>query len=247
MELHKLSTSNLQSVEAGQFIIRFLTDFQNSDLVATQDAEFNELYQSLMVQSPIYDKALMQVQAQAESKELMLLDNSRDKKIATLRTAVNTFRNSDEKEEKEAYALIMTLIRTYKGVERMNFEAESLAVSNLISELRGTKFLAASTLLGLERHLAALETANTNFKTVFSKRSTTVNTTEVFDTKALRKAIMDTYKELAEYSFVMAKRKNTAFYLDLLTILNTGRSYYSDLLARRQGRGGSRPDTDIIN
>lgn len=234
MKLHKLSLSQLHYVESGQFIIRFLTDFQNSNLVATEDAEFNTLYQSLLQQSPVYDRALMQIQSWAESKQLIVLDNARDKKMATVRTAVYTFRHTDNADEKRAYDLIQTLLKTYRGVERMNFEAESLAVDNFIAELRGSRFSGATAILGLENHLVNLENANTNFKTLFSNRSTTINTTEVFDTKALRKKILDTYKDLAEYVAVMAKRKSTPFYTELLTILNTGRSYFSDIIARRK-------------
>lgn len=235
MKLHKLNLMRLQYVESGQFIIRFLTDFQNSTLDATQDPEFNALYQSLTEQSPIYDRALMQIQAWAESKQLMELDRIRGKKLATLRTAVNVFKYSDVAAEKTAYALVMTAIRTYKGIEHMNFEAESLAVDNFIAELRTAQFANSITTLGLNSHLNVLETANSDFKNLFNTRSTAINTTEVFDTKALRKAILYTYKELAEYVLVMAKRRNTAYYIELLTILNTGRSYYSDILARRRG------------
>lgn len=234
MKLHKIDFSHLQYVESGQFIIRFLTDFQNSNLAATEDAEFNTLYQSLLQQSPVYDRALMQIQSWAESKQLIVLDNVRDKKMATVRTAVYTFRHTDNADEKRAYDLIQTLLKTYRGVERMNFEAESLAVDNFIAELRSSRFSSAAAILGLENHLANLENANTNFKTLFSNRSTTINTTEVFDTKALRKKIIDTYKDLAEYVAVMAKRKGTPFYTELLTILNTGRSYFSDIIARRK-------------
>lgn len=242
MKLHKLDFSHLQYVESGQFIIRFLTDFQNSNLVATEDADFNALYQSLLQQSPVYDRALMQIQSRAESKQLMQLDTARDKKMATVRTAINTFRHTDNADEKTAFDLIQTLLKTYKGIERMNFEAESLAVDNFIAELRSPRFSGAAVVLGLESHLANLETANTNFKTLFSTRSTGINMTEVFDTKALRKKILDTYKDLAEYVAVMAKRKGTPFYTDLLTILNTGRSYFSDLLARRKGTTNAAAD-----
>lgn len=239
MKLHRLNVMRLQYVESGQFIIRFLTDFENTTLDATQDSEFDALYQSLLLQSPIYDRALMQIRARAESEQLLLLDAIRDKKIATFRTALNVFTHSDIPSEKAAYALMMTAVRTYKGIEHMNFEAESLAVNNFIAELRTPKFANSMTTLGLNGHLNALETANSDFKDLFNTRSTAINTTEVFDTKALRKAILDTYKELAEYVHVMAKRKNTAYYIELLTILNTGRRYYSDILARRGGNSGT--------
>ena len=57
----------------------------------------------------------------------------------------------------------------------------------------------------------------------------------MYDTKLLRKNILATYKDLAEYVFVMAKRKNVAFYTDTLTAINNGRKYFADILAKRAG------------
>lgn len=235
MILKKLNTSHLQYVESGQFIVRLLTDFGNSTLDASNDPEFNALFESLKLQSPTYSKALMQIKTRAESDELLRLDDVRDKKVATLRSAVNVFRYADEVAEKEAYALMLTIQSTYKNVEKMNFEAESLALDNYIAELRGRQFEDAVETLGIKSHINTLETANTNFKRLFSTRSTGITNTEVFDTKALRKEILGTYKELAEYVFVMAKRRKTPFFIESLNILNTSRSYYNDIIARRKG------------
>ena len=235
MKLHKLNTSLLLYVESGQFIVRLMTDFSNSTLDANEDPEFSALFESLKVQTPLYSKALMQIQARAESEELLRLDDIRDKKVLTLRKAVNVFRYADEVAEKQAYASMMTVQRNYKGVEKMNFEAESLALSNYIDELRSQNSIIATQTLGLTPHITALENANNHFKTLFSTRSTAITNTEVYDTKALRTQILSTYKDLAEYVFVMAKRKKTPFFIETLNILNTSRSYYSDIIARRKG------------
>lgn len=80
-----------------------------------------------------------------------------------------------------------------------------------------------------------LETANANFKTTFDTRSSATISKVKYDSKALRNAIFETYKDLAGYILLMAKRKNTPFYNTLLSILNSGRDYYADILARRQG------------
>ena len=97
--------------------------------------------------------------------------------------------------------------------------------------------------LGVEGRINNLETANTNFKNKFNTRSTDTITTVVYDTKALRKAILETYKELAEYVLVMAKRRNTAYYLDILTVINNGREYFANILARHSGGTSTTPPT----
>ena len=128
-------------------------------------------------------------------------------------------------------------------IETVNYEAESLGVDNLIVELRNGIHLPAVQLLMLERHINNLETANTNFKKKFDIRSTDTISTIVYDAKALRTTILDTYKELAEYVLVMAKRRNTQYYLDILTVVNNGRDYFANILARHDGGSSTTPPT----
>jgi Trk K+ transport system NAD-binding subunit len=136
-----------------------------------------------------------------------------------------------------AYKLLKIALNSYKDIEKANFEAESLGIDNLVVELRNAKHAPAVETLGLTKHINTLESANTTFKNTFNTRSTTTINTTVYDTKLLRKNILDTYKDLAEYVLVMAKRKDTPFYNDTLTAINNGRKYFADILARRSGGG----------
>ena len=241
MKLYPLNISRIPYLESGQFIVRYLTDFTNSGIDPNTDPDFKALHSSLLLQSPIYNQALMQVRAQAETEELIGLDQARDKKVTTLRRAVSVFEHTDDASEKAAYGLIKIILKTYKDIEIANYEAESLGVDNLIAELRNGTHLSAVQKLGLEGHINNLETTNTNFKNKFDSRSTETISTVVYDAKALRKAILDTYKELAEYVLVIAKRRNTQYYLDILTVVNNGRDYFANILARRGGGTSTTP------
>ena len=235
MKLYPITISQLSYLDSGQFIVRYLTDITNSGIDVSTDSDFKAIHNSLLQQSPIYNDALMQIRAQAETLELIALDQARDKKITTLRRALSVFEHSDDATEKAAYTLIKIVLNTYKGIELANYEAESLGVDNLIAELRNAAHLPAVQTLKLEANITNLETANATFKNKFDIRSTdTINTT-VYDTKALRKTILATYKELAEYVLVMAKRRNTQYYLDILKIVNNGREYFATILARHGG------------
>ena len=241
MKLYPIATSQLQYLETGQFIIRFLTDFENLNLDPATDPEFKTLYDNLKIQSPIYDVALMQIRAKTETELLIAQDEIRDKKLATLRRAVGVYRYSDEPEEKSAYNLLKILLSVYKKIEDANFEAETLGLSNLDAELKNATYAPAVQTLGLVVHVTNLETANNNFKTTFNTRSTTTINTAVYNTKLLRKNILVTYRDLAEYVFVMAKRKKTDFFVNTFTVVNNGRKYFADILAKRGGSGGEEP------
>ncbi len=240
MNLNKISVSQLQYLESGQFINRLFKDFDNSGLDPAFDPEFKLSYDSLKEQSPIYELALMQIKAKSESELLMQLDEIRDKKLTTLRRALSVFENTDEEEEKTAYKEIKIVLGNYRNIEVANFEAESLGITKLIIELRSNDYLPAVKILALEKHINNLEKANNNFITTFDSRSTKTISKETYDTKLLRKNIFETYNELVNYVLLIGNRKKTiSFYSDALNTINYGRKYYSDILAKRNGKGDS--------
>ena len=235
IKLHSFDATRLQLVESGQFIIRFLVDFEGSGLNAALDVEFKALLDSLAVQSPLYDKSLIQIRAKAETKQLLQLDIKRYQKCVALRLALRVFEHSDIAAEKEAYGQLKVVFNTYKNLVRHNYEAESLAIDNWIVVLRNPEHLPSVQSLGLERHIDSLETVNDAFKTLFDTRSTNTINTPVYNAAALRLAIFVTYRELSDYIAVMAKRKKTPYYLEILSAINQGRKYYMDLVAKRRG------------
>ena len=201
MNLYQLSVSQLTYLETGQFIIRFITDFESKNLDPASDAEFKTLYDSLKLQSPVYDAALMQIRAKAETELLTSLDYIRDKKVTTLRRALEVYKFTDVATEKTAYGLLKILFKVYKNIETESFEAESLAIDNLIIELRNTTHLPAMQLLGIAIHVDNLETANNNFKTTFNTRSTATINTTVYDTKKLTKKY-SIWEDMVMHKFV---------------------------------------------
>lgn len=236
MKLYPIALSQLHYVETGQFIVRFLTDLKNASIITTTDAEFDALCQAISTQSPAYNDALVQIKAKAESAMLIDQDDSRDKKITTIRRVVSVFEYSDIEAEQIAYKNLKIVLNNFDGLEKLNFEAETLGIVNLLKELRSTTNAPFVQSLGLDKHITNLETANNNFTTTFNKRSTDIVSTVVYNTKALRTKLLEAYKNLAEYVLVMAKtKKNTDYYTNILAVLNNGRQYFADILAKREG------------
>ena len=234
MQLYPISTSRLQVIEAGQFINRYIEDVENSGQVLTTDAEFNIQFTKIKTINISYNDALLQVKAHAESIALINLDTRRDHKIAVIRRFTSAYEYTDDPAELAAYREINVILRKYKNIEIDNYETESLAISNMIIEIRGAQNHAIDT-LNLPRHVDNLEFANNEFKTMFANRSTEIGSEIEYDTKALRKEIFTVYNKLANYVLMMADYKQTPFFIDMLRRVNTGREYFADVIARREG------------
>jgi Family of unknown function (DUF6261) len=240
MELHKISVSQLQYLESGQFINRVLIDFDNSGLDLAFDSEFKVSYDSLKKQYPTYEQGLLQIKTMAETELIMQRDTIRDQKLTTLRRAVAVFEHTDDEAEKTAYKLLKIVLKNYKNIEVANFEAESIGLTKLVKDLRSADYLQAVKNLNLENHINNLEKANITFETTFDSRSTKTISKETYDTKLLRATIFQTYNDLVSYVVLIGNRKKTIpFYADALATINYGRKYYADILAKREGKNGN--------
>ncbi len=240
MELYSFNPKKLNYEDTGEFIVRYLTDIKNQNIDLDVDLDFKDLHNSLVAKSPIYNKALAQIKAKAESKELLSLDLIRDKKISTLRTQLKVGKNSDNSDVKDAYGKISIIFNAYKDLQIRNYPTETLGINNLITELRSATNQPFSHLLLLDSHITNLEAANNNFVAKFNKRSTDVISTETFDTKQLRKVILENYVELTKYVDVIAKRRNNDYYDMIITTINYSRQYFKPIVS---GYGSTLPTT----
>lgn len=232
MELHSISVSQLQMLESGQFIKRLMIDFQNSGLLASTDPEIELLLNEINVQISTYTDALMQIQAKEESKEIAALDLLRDRKFSAVRRAISVYEFSEDEIEQAAYHRLDLILNKYNRIETATYEAETLGLEKFIKEIRGAVDEAMEK-LNITSHINSLEVANDNFKKIFDKRSSDSISSVHHNSKQLRKEIFMTYNELASYVLIMAKRKKTDFYINLLNVVNNGREYYADTLAKR--------------
>jgi len=91
-----------------------------------------------------------------------------------------------------------------------------------------------------------MKTSNEQFKTLFSGRMVTEALTETYDMRAMRSAMLAVYNEFTAYILVMSKAIKTPLFISALLLLNSGRKYYADLLARRKTDKPTPPAKDQI-
>ena len=234
MELHPINVARLAMLESGQFINRFIKDFENAGVNADEDPLIESELADLKLQMLTYSDALMQMKARAESVALQTLDINRRRRFSVVKRAHSVYEYDEAEPVSEAYRSIDIIVRKYKNTPFQNYETKSLSIEKFIIDVRKAKNNAMQTLL-LVPTIDQLELANEAFKTMFNSRSSKNISTKKYNTKALRTAIFETYRNLATYTFLMAKRKKTPFYETTLKALNNGRAYYAEILAHRKG------------
>lgn len=228
--------NGLQNAEFGQLIVRFFEDLNTKSLDINVDPDLKRLYEALQDQLPAYNAALDQIRASEESEQIFKLDKIRDRDIQSLRDSLKPYRNAKTQTETDAYNAIRLLISEYKGVEDDSYESETNRLNSLIGRLQSPEFYNSALTLGIEKFIMNLAASNTDFNQLFAQRSFKTSQKVVADVKALRKTLASDYKTMINYIAAMASVKEDTYYKDILTIINNGRSYFSNVvLSRRMG------------
>lgn len=236
IKLSSLYMNGLQNAEFGQLIVRFFEDFSTKSLDINVDADLKRLYEVLQYQLPVYNAALDQIRASEESEQIARLDKVRDRDIQALRDSLKPYRNAKTQNETDAYNAIQLLISEYTGVEDDSYESETNRLNSLIIRLQSPEFYNSALTLGIEKFIMNLAASNTDFNQLFAQRSFKTSQKVVADVKALRKTLASDYKIMTNYISAMASVKEDTYYKDILTIINNGRNYFSNVvLSRRMG------------
>ena len=235
LKLEPLRLAGLTNMEAGQLIRRHLTDISTISNTLLVDVPFNTYVQKMTLQMGIYEKAVAQIQKNEETEKISMADKNRDKGISAFGRALKLYEISDDPEEEEASRGLSIVFNNFKDLANMNYEAESLAIDKLVSELESPANASKIAKLNMGRYISRMKTTNEAFKTLFGNRIASEATTESYDMKLVRAELMTIYNDFTKYVLAMAKALETPLFVQTLNLLNIARKYYADLLARRNG------------
>ncbi len=133
--LEPLRVSMLTNMEGGQLMKRHLNDLRSIDPALLTDAPFTTYVQDLTGYAEKYEKALAQVRKNEETEKIMLADNVRDRALDAFGKALKLYAVSDDEAEVEASRGLRILLDTYKNLASTNYEAETIGIDKLVSEL----------------------------------------------------------------------------------------------------------------
>lgn len=234
-KLHSISLSRLVNLEFGQHIKsthKNLIKLQSTNVIT--DAIFLQYLGKLEESSNEYDRAMVQIFKSDETAKIEAADLERDIAYTALLRYFSVYELSEVPEELLAYNSLKTLFDTYGDVRKMNFEKESNAIDNLIVDLNNSQYSPHVTRLNMVSFINRITNTNNEFKTLFEGRTQEQASKEVFDVKQLRRNAKEVYEDLVAYVLSMAKAVDSAEFNQSLDVINTVRSYYDNLLAKRK-------------
>ena len=235
-KLTPIYLQGLHHAEFGQFIDRFINDFSEANLDLNTDTDFKTIFEGLKAKTPAYNKALMQIRENENTKKIAELDKERDNEFQALKDSIKPYRNAKKDPQIKAYNTLKILLDEYKNIATLSYEEETKKIGSLLSSLKSEDYQPHITTLKIEEFTSELEKSNTAFNTLFGERSAQNIGKESYDTKALRKEITDIYRKLTNYIIALVEIKTDPFYRKTLEVINNSRKYYADTLAKRNGQ-----------
>ena len=235
-KLTPIYLQGLHHAEFGQFIDRFINDFSEANLDLNTDTDFKTIFEGLKAKTPAYNKALMQIRENENTKKIAELDKERDNEFQALKDSIKPYRNAKKDPQIKAYNTLKILLDEYKNIATLSYEEETKKIGSLLSSLKSEDYQPHITTLKIEEFTSELEKSNTAFNTLFGERSAQNIGKESYDTKALRKEITDIYRKLTNYIIALVEIKTDSFYRKTLEVINNSRKYYADTLAKRNGQ-----------
>ena len=211
-KLTPIYLQGLHHAEFGQFIDRFINDFSEANLDLNTDTDFKTIFEGLKAKTPAYNKALMQIRENENTKKIAELDKERDNDFQALKDSIKPYRNAKKDPQIKAYNTLKILLDEYKNIATLSYEEETKKIGSLLSSLKSEDYQPHITTLKIEEFISELEKSNTAFNTLFGERSAQNIGKESYDTKALRKEITDIYRKLTNYIIAVVEIKTDPFY-----------------------------------
>ena len=230
--LEPLRLSKLSNMEFGQLLRRHLSDLATIDQALVTDNAYTNYLNRITELTAIYERALAQIRKSEATDKIAKADDDRDKSLVAFATAIKLHGLSDDPLEAEAARGLEILFNTFKNLAVLSYEAQSIGMDKLISELNSPAYAEKVSYLHMSKYVSRMANTNNEFKTLFSGRIVAGANTENLDMKAIRSELYVVYNDFTDYVLAMAKIADNPLFTTALNLLNTARKYYADQLAR---------------
>lgn len=241
MEIKQLHKGHLQNMEH--------LNFAEHVLIMNKEANIDKIKPLLPpLEKAIKDEeeALNQPTKLEGTRELIALDEERDRAYRAMQFMLNSKLLDADKDTAKAAQDIQDVLDRYPGLAAANYTKESSLIDNLVADLKTPDAMAAMGLTGLTAAMGRLEQANLAFATEFRARYKKVIPVGTFNIKALRTAVDKALNAVVRRMESLADLEpETPKLAALITEYNAvidGRKF---MLAQRKGTNKSAHERDM--
>ncbi len=242
--VRKIKNTKLRIAESTQFfgdVLNLCKQSNPADLnIKTQWSELDKSIKKL-------NESFKKSQASLKTSELSTLDERRDNAIVFLRKIADAYTNHHDVAKKQAGKQLLIAIDKYgRRISKMNYQAETSVLDNLVTDLKNETDSAVSIkLLGLADTVAEIKTANDLFNQTYLERVGEAAGKDLAAAGELVQECRQKYNALVRHIEANATINPSEAYDVLISQLNNLIEKFNIMLAQRAGRNGGHEEVVV--
>lgn len=246
MQVRELGLSRLDNATLLIFLNKAAEDLRADEYVK---ARLNDYFIEFIMGASAYDQAFKQEREAIETKELVELDDQRDKALTAYHTALLAALKNPLDEKKRMARQLEILYNKYKPEASQEYMKESSLINEMLDELSTNYQLEqAYTKLGLKDWVDDLKAKNKAFMDKMKQRTTAAEWTAKGVVYQARLQAEAAYRKFIRLWNVAAVYEGDDHYESAMRKLNAEIDHYKRILAQKSGKGGggedAQPDVD---
>jgi hypothetical protein len=242
--LNSLTASRLQNLEFVQFVRDTVSDVTSTGVsLLTQDAPLRNYLDTLVPDVNKLELAVRNPTKNPFTDQLIEKDKARDTAFARFVRRLAYFELSDNELEQKACNTLSILLDLHRNTPRLNYQAQTSATDNLLSDLLKEPYASALKQIDLQAEINALKTTNEAFRNLSADKRADLAETDFVSTKEMRTSIAAFMASFGNYVEAMAvAHPANVEWEKILKVMNVVRKRYADLLARRTSATKTTPE-----
>jgi hypothetical protein len=234
-QISNLNLIHLNNVEFCALMNRNLSDINQMTAHLITDPILTSYLKRLHDQKEEYLRSILNARKHSLTDQIAEDNKARNGAFRLLRKAVKLASESMITDERLSGEELVILMKSYHNIDYVNYAAKSYSIANLLDQLTNSTYAPHVSKLNLDRYVGHLQATNDAFEQHHHSRASDMAITENQDTRALRLQLGDFYREVTIYVQALANATDHEQYVKTIALINGGRKYFSDMLARRRG------------
>ena len=233
--ISNLNLIKLNNVEFCAVVNRNLSDINQMTAHLITDPILTTYLTRLHDQKEEFLRSLLNARKHSLTDQIAEDNKARNGAFRLLRKAVKLASESMITDERLSGEELVILMKSYRNIDNINYAAKSYSIVNLLDHLTNSTYAPHVSKLNLDRYVSHLQATNDVFDQHHHTRISDMATMENLDARALRIQLGDFYREVTIYVQALANATDHEQYVKTVVLINAGRKYFSDMLARRKG------------
>lgn len=236
---YKLTSLTLKQLDNDTFFqlnARSLKSLDASQLDYSSEASFEMAVRLWREATEVLEKAIAQDKGKELTKMLNKADRLRNSDFSIFKRSLSAYYTSQRPAEQTAYTELISIVKPYQNIHKLEYEKESLKMNALLETLSSAKNREYLDVLGITKLVDNLKASQQECEVAFAATTDIRSNTQRYDTLQVRKNVQIAYVRVMKMCEMLAELHGQSSFTTIISHFNTVREYYRHQLAYKNSK-----------